>query len=149
MSQLAAKYTPKITRQIKRVNNLRGRPSSSFKFDASKFKEFEFFIYHQNPYIYKPASGILRLFETALPTLRYHNPDVQFTITKVEVNDPKELLELPLMVKIYGENPENVQTIDCTNKPPHQILNELVELTNARKLKKEEIPFIPLRPTKR
>ncbi|KAG5417985.1 MRP49 [Candida metapsilosis] len=143
------KYNPNLLKQIKRINNLRGKPENSYKFDASKYKELELFVYQQRPFVYKPANGIRYFWKESLPTLRYHNPDVQFTVTNVTVENEEDLPKLPLKLQIHGQSEENNSVIDCASKPPHQIFSELIKVTNARKLAEEEIPKLPLKPAKK
>ncbi|KAI5949613.1 MRP49 [Candida jiufengensis] len=140
------KYNPNVLKQIKKVNRLRGTSKNSYKFDQSKYKEFELFIYHQRPFLYKPANGIRNFWKESLPTLRYHNPEIQFTINNITVENEEDLTKLPLNLKIHGTSKENDSVIDCISKPPHQIFSELIKLTNARQMNDEEIPKLPLKP---
>ena len=72
------KYNKKIENAIKKINKLTANPETSFKFDAERFKEIELFVYGQRPITYKPAWGLKLFWKDNLPTLRYHNPDIQF-----------------------------------------------------------------------
>ncbi|CAK9442148.1 uncharacterized protein LODBEIA_P58910 [Lodderomyces beijingensis] len=139
-------YSLPLRKQIAKINTLRGTPETSFKFDASKYKEFEMFIYHQTPVVYKPAHGIRSFWKKSMPTLRYHNPQIQVTVNAVVVDDEKDLVKIPLKLKIHGHKPEDNAVIDCASKSPSQILAELVELTNARRMTQDEIPLISTKP---
>lgn len=82
------------------------------------------------------------------PLLRYHNPDIQFTVNNITVESESELSKLPLKLKVHGTDQSNSFEINCTDKPPSKILSELIEITKARKLTEEELPKLPLRPVK-
>ncbi len=142
------KYNKKIENAIKKINKLTANPETSFKFDAERFKEIELFVYGQRPITYKPAWGLKLFWKDNLPTLRYHNPDIQFTVNNITVESESELSKLPLKLKVHGTDQSNSFEINCTDKPPSKILSELIEITKARKLTEEELPKLPLRPVK-
>ncbi|KAI5960744.1 MRP49 [Candida pseudojiufengensis] len=140
------KYNPNVLKQIKKVNRLRGEPKNSYKFDPTKYKEIELFIYHQRPILYKPANGIRYFWKESLPTLRYHNPEIQFTVNNITIEQEEDLSKLPLKLKIHGINSKDDSLIECASKPPHKIFSELINLTNARQMTVDEIPKIELKP---
>lgn len=136
------KYSPRLLKQIDRVNKLRGTPETSYKFDASKIKEVELFVYRQKPIVFQPAKGLKSFLKDSLPTLRYHNPDIQFTVTNIKAELEDELKKIPLKLNIKAHNESDSSSIECANQPPHWILSELVKRTKARQMTAEEIPLI-------
>ncbi|EMG47358.1 hypothetical protein SBY92_002818 [Candida maltosa Xu316] len=140
------KYKPRIIESIKRINRLTGTPETAYKFDSSKFKGIDIYKYSQVPYVYKPANGVKYFVKNHLPTLRFHNPEILFSVKELSVSSENELSRLPLKVKVHGVDPANDFTINCHDKNLNQIFEELLKTTDAKPLAAEEIFKLPLKP---
>ncbi|KAG7192152.1 uncharacterized protein KQ657_002517 [Scheffersomyces spartinae] len=127
----------RILKQIERLNLIAGTPENAFKFQPN-VKSIELFLLKapvQGPHI-----GLKRFWRQNLPTLQFHNPDVDFIMTRIKVEDKADLKKVPARVVISGEGESKV--LNCLEKSQQQILNELVELTGATSIPIEEIPII-------
>lgn len=127
----------RILKQIERLNIIAGTPENAFKFNPN-VKSVELFLLKapvQGPHI-----GLKRFWRRNLPTLQFHNPDVDFVMTRIKVEDKADLKKVPARVVVQADGEPKV--LNCLEKTHEQILSELVQLTNATSVPAEEIPTI-------
>ncbi|ABN66944.2 predicted protein [Scheffersomyces stipitis CBS 6054] len=130
----------RILKQITRLNAIAGTSESAYKFDASKYTKIELFLQQKN--IHGPAVGLKKFWRQNLPTLKFHNDDIQFSLTRIQAETAAEVAACPSKIVVHSVDPASKIEIDCKGKHSSVILNELVEATKATNVPIEEIPVL-------
>ncbi|WPK25502.1 hypothetical protein PUMCH_002819 [Australozyma saopauloensis] len=128
----------KLLRQITRLNIIAGTPETAFKF-GPELKKLEVVIYSKN--ILAHGAGLKKFWKLNLPTLKFHNDDVDFVVTRVRPTKREDFDKIPLEVRLHQENGK-MQKVDCTNKDNESILREVVEMMNAKLVAEKDIPTL-------
>ncbi|KAK6458385.1 uncharacterized protein RJT20DRAFT_31326 [Scheffersomyces xylosifermentans] len=130
----------RILKQITRLNNIAGTTESAYKFDQSKYAKIELFLQQRN--IHGPAVGLKKFWRLNLPTLKFHNDDLQFVLTRIATESKADVAACPSKIIVHGVDPKDNLEIDCAGKHSSVILQELVKATGAVGVPADEIPRI-------
>lgn len=128
----------RILKQITRLNNIAGTTENAFKF-SSKYTKIELFLIKDN--IFGQAIGLKKFWRNNLPTLKFHNEDVNFVLTRINTTTKEDLAKCPTKIVIH-DNADKKYEIDCANKLVSDILKEVVQVTEATPVPSSEIPVI-------
>lgn len=128
----------KLLRQITRLNLIAGSPATAFRFGPS-LKKLEVVIYSKN--VMGHAAGLKKFWKLNLPTLKFHNDNVDFVVTRVRPTKREDFNTIPVEVRLHQQDGA-VTKIACLNKDHEQILREVVESTGASLVPEEEIPVM-------
>lgn len=128
----------KLLRQITRLNLIAGTPSTAFRFGPS-LKKLEVVLYSKN--IRGHGAGLKKFWKLNLPTLKFHNDNVDFVVTRVRPNKREDFDTIPLEVRLHQQDGA-VTKIACRNKDHEEILREVVESTGASSVPEIEIPVV-------
>lgn len=131
--------TSPVLRQVARLNKIAGTPATAFRFDPLKVREIEVFLTQKNAH--PPSKGLRKFWKENMPTLRFHNDDVGFAMTRIAVNKDEDLAKMKAKIVVHTTN-DGSQSINCANKDQSVILDELVKLTEAKPVPEAEIPVI-------
>ncbi|KAK6198059.1 uncharacterized protein RJT21DRAFT_54259 [Scheffersomyces amazonensis] len=129
-----------VVRQIYRLNKIAGTPSTAFKFNDSKYSKIELCLIQKN--VFEPALGLKNFWRDNLPTLKFHNENIDFIMTRIKPKNKKEVKACPVFIKVHGKDSIDDILLDVRNHNPETILRKLVESTKAKRMSSEEIPFI-------
>ncbi|KAK6884758.1 hypothetical protein K4I79_004183 [Candida tropicalis] len=157
--QKAKNYKPDLLKSIQKINRIIANPENSFKLDGSKFKELELSVYHhqqqqqqqqQSKIVDKSNLGINQLIKEKLPSLKYHNPNLKFTIHNILINEENSNKDIKIdnLLKIHGFEDKDNLNIECSGKSGSKIFDELIQRTGAVKINESELVEIPTHPTK-
>lgn len=125
-------------KQAARLNQIAGTPQTAYKFDP-KYTKIELLLIQKN--VFAPAFGLRRFWRQNLPTLKFHNDDVDFVLTRIATKTKEDLVKCPTKIILHHAD-GSVQELDCSNKHSNKILKELVALSEAKAVPKEEIPVV-------
>lgn len=128
----------KALKQIARINFIAGTPTTAFKLGPLT-KKVELMIVHKNAW--GASLGLKRFWQLNLPTLKFHNDDVEFVVTKVRATLKEEIAKAPTKIIVHDANTGSKE-INCAHKDSSDILAELVKTTNATSVPEEEIPRV-------
>lgn len=128
----------KIWKQIARLNLIAGTPETAFKFDPS-IRKIELFLIKQP--VSGQAIGLRKFWRHNLPTLKFHNENVDFSVKHIVTETKEDIQKCPTKIIIHNEGSQ-VNELDCSNKHYSEILKEVVGLTKATPVPSEEIPVI-------
>lgn len=129
----------RILKQVARLNNIAGTAETAYRFDASKVKKIELLFIHQN--ILGAAVGLKKFWRHNLPTLKFHNDDINFVCTRINAETKEEAEKCP--TKIIIHSPDNNKTeLNCSAKHSSVILQELIKATGATSVPTSEIPVV-------
>ena len=150
--QKAKSYKPDLLKSIQKINRIIANPENSFKLDGSKFKELELSVYHQeqSKVVDKSNLGVKQLIKEKLPSLKYHNPNLKFTIHNILINEENSNKDIKIdnLLKIHGVEDKDNLNIECSGKSGSKIFDELIQRTGAVKINELELVEIPTHPTK-
>ncbi|SGZ52226.1 CIC11C00000004822 [Sungouiella intermedia] len=132
--------TSKILKQIARLNNITGTPRTAFKF-GPLVKKIELIILLKN--IFKASSGLKKFWRQNLPVLKYHNDDVEFTLTRVRAMSKEEIAQVPTKIVIHLADGTKSE-VDCAMQTHNQILKKLVNSTGAVAIAPDDLHTIPV-----
>lgn len=127
-----------LSKQISRLNIIAGKPNTAFKF-GSDVKKIELVLLEKN--VMGPAIGLKKFWRVHLPTLKFHNDDVEFFCTRVLANSKEEIRKVPAKVIIHDSS-NNTSEFDCASLDKDRILKKLVRITGATPIPQSEIPHI-------
>lgn len=130
--------TSKVLKQIARLNNIAGTPETAYKFDP-KYKKIELLLIQKS--VHGPSIGLKKFWRQHLPTLKFHNDDINFTLTRIHTETKEDLKKCPAKIIVYDEANQKIE-LECANKQASDILNELVKLTSAQPVPETQIPTI-------
>ncbi|KAM9935082.1 hypothetical protein OXX80_004673 [Metschnikowia pulcherrima] len=130
----------KILRQIARLNLISGDATTAYRF-PSNIKKVE--IISMKKAINRRFVGLNQFRKWNLPTLKFHNDDVDFVVTRVSPVSPSEYPKVPCVVRVHKDGGE-VKDIDCDGTGHGGILKKLIAATNAERVPHDENPAIPL-----
>lgn len=128
----------KLLKQITRLNQIAGLPETAYRF-GNNLRKLEVVIYSKG--ILGHAAGLKRFWKLNLPTLKFHNDNVEFVVTRVRPTTREDFNKIPLEVRLHQED-GSVNKVDCVNKDNSVILREVVELTKAEQVPEEQIPIV-------
>lgn len=128
----------RILKQITRLNNIAGTPETAFKF-SPKYTKLELFLIKQN--VSGSAIGLKKFWRNNLPTLKFHNEDVNFVLTRINTTTKEDIAKCPTKIVVY-DNASNKHEIDCADKQVSDILAEVIKATEATQIPEKEIPVI-------
>lgn len=115
----------RIPRQAQRINSINGTSQNAFIFNGISKLELILPLTRS----YGPAIGIRKFWKLHLPTIKFHNDNLQVLVKHVDAQ-PDELAQVP--VKLIAHNGTNKVEIDCKNKHYDDILTSVIEATNAK-----------------
>lgn len=127
-----------IGRQISRLNMISGSPETAFRFNPD-IRKIELYLIKDS--VLGSAIGLKKFWRQNLPTLKFHNQDVDFLVTRIKTQQKEDLLKCPTKILIYYSN-SNKSEIECSNKHHSDILKELVDATGAAPVPESEIPVM-------
>lgn len=127
-----------LLKQIMRLNQIAGTPETAYRFGPD-LKKLEVVIYSKN--ILGHAVGLKKFWKLNLPTLKFHNDSVDFVVTRVRPVNKDDYKKIPLEVRLHLQEGQ-VAKIQCANKDHSEILQEVVEITNAEQIPENEIPVL-------
>lgn len=128
----------RIWKQQARLNQIAGSPSTAFKFDP-KYTKVELLLIEKS--VLAPAFGLRRFWRQNLPTLKFHNDNVDFVLTRIATKTKEDLAKCPTKIVLHLAD-GSTQELDCSNKNSSKILKELVKVTGATPVPEEEIPVL-------
>lgn len=128
----------KILRQIARLNLIAGSESNAYRF-PSHVRKVEAVILAKN--VFGANAGLMRFWKLNFPTLKFHNDDVDFVITRVRADSKEEIAQAPCQLKVHGENGV-LHQLECKGLKDLEILAELVKSADATPVPASEIPRI-------
>lgn len=129
--------TGALTRQLARVNLIAGTPSTAFRIDSQRTRRIELLLVHGLHH--KPLAGLRRFWRYNLPTLRFHNDDVDFVCTRFTVGSKEEIPKIVTRINLHDANGKTTP-VDCRNKSNVEILDLVVKATGAVPVPESEIP---------
>ncbi|ODV82279.1 uncharacterized protein CANTADRAFT_31941, partial [Suhomyces tanzawaensis NRRL Y-17324] len=129
----------RILKQIARLNKIAGTSETAYKIDLSKFAKVELYLIQKN--IHGPSVGLRKFWRHNLPTLKFHNSELPFVMTRISAETPEEVAKCPAKIVVHGSNSEKFE-INCANKHSSAILDELVKITGAVNVPEAEIPTL-------
>lgn len=127
-----------ILRQIFRLNQIAGTKENAFRIPP-KYKKVELVMMSKQAY--GPSIGLKHFWRNHLPTLKFHNDDVQFFTTKVKVSTKEEIAQAPSKIVIHDET-GNKTEIDCMGDHHLEILKKFVAATASQPIDETEIPKV-------
>lgn len=130
--------TSKVLKQIARLNNIAGTPETAFKF-PSKYNKIELLLIQK--LVHGPSIGLKKFWRNNLPTLKFHNDETEFCLTRIKTKNKADLEKCPTKILVHSQNNEVIE-IDCANKTAYEILKNLVKRTGANSVPAKEIPII-------
>lgn len=128
----------RLMRQITRLNLISGTPATAYRFGLG-LKKLEVVIYSKN--ILTHAAGLKKFWKLNLPTLKFHNDNVDFVVTRVRPTKREDFNTIPLEVRLHQQDGQ-VTKITCTSKDNETILRDVVASTGATPVPVEEIPTV-------
>ncbi|RLV92774.1 54S ribosomal protein MRP49 mitochondrial [Spathaspora sp. JA1] len=126
--------------QAAKLNKIAGVDSqASVVLNPTKYKglELQMISNRQNA----QARGIYEFWRQDLRTLKFHNQNLDFQVTKITYQEDSEIEKIPARL-IVRDLQGGEFTIDCKNKTRSDILSELLKLTKAEPVPVEEIPVV-------
>lgn len=135
----AAPSSP-ILRQVYRLNLISGTPKTAYRL-GPEVKKVELFVISKNAY--GPTAGLKKFWREYLPTLKFHNDDVNFVVTRIRPETKEEIKKVPSKIVVYDANNKET-TIDCLGKHSSNIFRQLKKATNATPVPESEIETIKL-----
>ncbi|KAK6460948.1 hypothetical protein DFJ63DRAFT_212131 [Scheffersomyces coipomensis] len=130
----------KILKQIYRLNLIAGNPENAYKLNPEKYSKIELFLIQKN--VHAQSVGLKKFWKDFLPTLKFHNDDIDFIMTRIKVNNKAEAAACPAKILVHGKDQKDNVEIDCANLHSSKILRQLVTKTGAVNIPLEEIPRI-------
>ncbi|GEQ70031.1 hypothetical protein JCM33374_g3707 [Metschnikowia sp. JCM 33374] len=130
----------KILRQVARLNLISGDSNTAFKL-PSNVKKLEVLI--MNKAVNRRMVGLNQFWKWNLPTLRFHNDNVDFVVTRIKPEVKEEYPRVPCAIFIH-KKAGDVTRIECNDRSASWIVKSIVNATGAQVVPKEEIPHIPL-----
>lgn len=130
--------TSSLAKQVSRLNLIAGTPKTAFKFGEST-KKIELVLLEKN--IAGPSIGLKKFWRVHLPTLKFHNDDVEFFCTRVRATTKEEIAKVPAKIIIHDTS-NNKTEIDCSSHDKDRILRKLVKATGASPVPMDDIPHI-------
>jgi len=129
----------KILKQITRLNNIAGESHRAYKLDSTKFSKIELFLIQKN--VHGPSVGLKKFWRQDLPTLKFHNDDIGFVCTRIQVDNKADVEKCPSKILVHKTAGGAIE-IDCLNKHSSEILKELARVTEAKNVKADDIPVL-------
>jgi len=129
----------RILKQIANLNRISGTPETAFKIDPAQVSKIELLLIQGNGH--GPSVGLKKFWRHNLPTLKFHNEDISFVVTRINTSTKQEFEACPAKIVIHKSNSEKVQ-IDCAKQHSSKILESLVKLTGAASIPADQIPTI-------
>lgn len=128
-----------ILKQIARANAIAGSPATAFRLDPKLVSRVELVLV-QKVHNYA-SSGLKDFWRQNLPTLRFHNDDVDFVLTRYGISSKEELAKIVAKIIVHSPDGSTLQ-INCANVDAPGILDLVVKATNAVSVPELEIPLI-------
>ncbi|KAG7660613.1 MRP49 [[Candida] subhashii] len=134
-----------IVAQVHRLNRIAGvgSPATAFRLNTKKFTGLELQLNEKM----KAAEGLKEFWKTNLPTLKFHNDDFGFRVTKIQLADETEEVKCPVKLKVFGVDQKDNFELDCKSKPRSLIFEEFIKHIEAKQVPEEEIPVLSTRPS--
>lgn len=129
-----------LLKQSMRMNIIAGDSDTAFKFDPS-IARLELVLLSKN--VYKKLAGLKQFWQFNLPTLKFHNSDMDMVVTRIRPKKKADYDNVPCIIRVHYTSGK-VDTLECAEKHHTKILTELVRKTAARRLPESEIPRITL-----
>lgn len=130
----------KILRQVARLNLVAGDSTTAYKL-PSTVKKLE--VLMMTKAVNRRFVGLNHFSKWTFPTLKFHNDDVDFVVTRVKPEHKEEYPQVPCALFIHKTSGDMTR-IECNEMSHLRILQELVKATNALPVPELEIPHIPL-----
>lgn len=127
-----------LSRQIGRLNLIAGTPQTAFKFGPN-VKKIELILLEKN--IMGPNIGLKKFWRYNLPTLKFHNDEVEFFCTRVRATTKDEIAIAPAKVIIHDSSNTKIE-LDCKSLDNETILENIVLATRALPVAEADIPQI-------
>lgn len=132
-----------VLKQIARANIISGTPATAFRLDLKKVSRLELVLVQK---VHNYAStGLKNFWRQNLPTLRFHNDDIEFVMTRYGVTSKEELAQIVSKIIVHSPDGTNLQ-INCANVDAPGILDLVVKATNAVSIPELDIPSIETPP---
>lgn len=128
-----------ILKQIYRLNLISGTQKTAYRLGPD-VKKIELFLISKNTY--GPTAGLKRFWRDYLPSLKYHNDDVNFVVTRVRPETKEDIVKVPSKIVVYDANNKETTTIDCLGKHASNIFRKLKQATNATPVPESELETI-------
>lgn len=128
----------RIWKQAARLNQIAGTPETAYRF-GPKYTKIELLLIQKS--VHAPAFGLRRFWRQNLPTLKFHNDNVDFVLTRIATKTKEDLAKCPTKIILHHAD-GSAQELDCSNKHSNKILQELVALAEATAVPAEEIPVV-------
>lgn len=128
-----------VLRQVARLNKIAGTPETAFRMDPLKVRAIELVLVQKN--VHQPSLGLRKFWKEHLPTLQFHNNDVNFTMTRVKTQTKEDLAKVPALVVIHKINDDKV-VVNCLDRSPKDILRRVVHATGATPVPEADIPRV-------
>lgn len=127
----------RILRQIERLNLIQGTPRNAFRFNPDQVSKIELVLIQKN--IHEPAIGLRKFWRENLPTLKFHNDDINFVVSRVQVKNKEEVKKCPIKIIVHQVTGDKID-INCAHLNQSRILSKLVKATNATNVS-DIVPF--------
>lgn len=102
-------------------------------------KKIELVLLEKN--IIGPRTGLKNFLKLQLPTLKFHNDNVDFFCTRVRATTKEDIAKVPTKIIIHDAS-SNKTEIDCHSLDENKILKKLVAATGATPVPESEIPHL-------
>lgn len=128
----------RLLKQIARLNLISGTPETAFKIDPTKYSKIELLLAESRGD--GKSVGLRKFWKHNLPTLKFHNDDIDFVVTRVAAETKDEEALVPVKLLVYGT--AETKTFNVASEHSDNILEQLVKYTNAKSIPEEELPTI-------
>lgn len=130
--------TSSLAKQISRINMIAGTPKNAYRF-GDNTKKIEVILLEKN--IIGPRTGLRKFLKLQLPTLKFHNENVDFFCTRVRATSKDDIAKVPTKIVIHDAS-NNKTEIDCHALDEQKILKKLIKATEATRVPESEIPHL-------
>lgn len=128
--------TGPLARQVARANLISGSPQTAFRFDTSRIAKIELLLV-QNIH-HKPLTGLKKFWRYNLPTLKFHNDEIDFVCTRYKLDSKQDIPSVVSRIRVHNRDGKTIP-IECQNQDNSQILQLLVAATEAKPVHESEI----------
>ncbi|ODV86060.1 hypothetical protein CANARDRAFT_7421 [[Candida] arabinofermentans NRRL YB-2248] len=126
----------RVLKQYANLNDIANFQNSAYKFP--KVSKLELTFKKMNAYGHM---GARQFWKYNLRTITFHNPQLNIDVKRVDCETKEEQLACPSVLTVHFQNGSK-KTIDCKNVHSSEIMNQLIEISDAIRVPKEEIPIL-------
>lgn len=126
---------------LKRITGAIETRKAAIKIDPLKYNKVEL-IMPLNRYL--KSRGLRHFWKTYLPTIKFHNDDINFIVTRVttsDPNDPEQAKKVPVKIHLHNLN-SPVKEINVDSVGVDAILDQFITSAEATPVDPKDILFI-------